>query len=128
MQTKTRKSKIKTYKDLIVWQKAMNLAVAVYMLTKNYPSDEKYGLVSQMRRAAVSIPSNIAEGKLRGGNKEARQFFLISFSSGGELETQIELSKLLPTIKDLDFNSVDLLLEEVMKMLNKFISNLDPNA
>lgn len=119
---------IKTYKDLIVWQKAMDLVLEIYSLTDQYPDEEKFGLVSQMRRAVISIPSNIAEGKLRAGDKEERRFFLVSFSSGGELETQIEVSKRLPKTKDLDFDRAETLLEEVMKMLNKMISNLEPRA
>ena len=62
-----KKNLIHSYKELVVWQKAMDLVVAIYELTKNYPSEEKFGLISQMRRAAVSIPSNIAEGRKRLG-------------------------------------------------------------
>ncbi len=118
---------IHTYKDLIVWQKAMDLVVSVYILTENFPREELYGLISQMRRSTVSIPSNIAEGRLRGHRKEYRQFLRNAYGSGGELETQIEISKRLPNMKDLDFQKVDNLLEEVMKMLNRIISNLKPN-
>ena len=119
---------IHTYKDLIVWQKAMDLVVSVYILTEKFPREELYGLISQMRRSAVSIPSNIAEGRLRGYRKEYRQFLRNAYGSGGELETQIEISKRLPKMKDLDFQKVDNLLEEVMKMLNRIISNLKPNS
>ncbi len=114
--------KINTYKDLIVWQKAMELVVEVYALTKSFPKEEIYGLTSQMRRAAVSVPSNIAEGKLRNYTKEQRQFLLTAFSSGGELETQIEIAKRLPVSKNLEYAKIDSLLSEVMKMLNKMIS------
>ncbi len=110
-----------TYKDLIVWQKSIELVIAVYELTENYPKEEIFGLVSQMRRAAVSIPSNIAEGKLRKGEKEFFHFISIAYGSGGELETQVEISKKLQKTKKLDFRKVDLLLEEVMKMLNKLL-------
>src|SRR3989338_963418 len=99
-----------TYKDLIVWQKAIELAVAVYTLTGKFPKEEKYGLISQMRRAAISIPSNIAEGKLRRSDKELRQFLLVAFASGGELETQIEIAKQLPMMDKLEYESVDSLL------------------
>ena len=115
---------IHSHKDLIVWQKSIQLVVAVYELTEQYPKSELYGLTSQMRRASVSIPSNIAEGRRRGGKKEFEHFLLIAFASGAELETQIEISKLLSFSKDLDFTKVDGLLLEVMKMLNKMISNL----
>jgi len=119
---------INTYKDLIVWKKSIDLTVAVYRLTKQFPKEEIYGLTSQMRRAAVSISSNIAEGKLRNSKKESRKFFLVSFGSGGELETQIEIAKRLEETKNLDYTKMDSLLEEIMKMLNKMISNLNPNA
>ncbi|OGF18690.1 hypothetical protein A3G56_00355 [Candidatus Falkowbacteria bacterium RIFCSPLOWO2_12_FULL_45_10] len=112
------------YKDLIVWQRSMELVVAVYQLTDDFPRQEIYGLISQMRRAAVSIPSNIAEGRRRGGKKEFRQFLLISYGSGAELETQIEIAKRLKFSDSLNFNKVDGLLSEVMKMLNKIICSL----
>ncbi len=111
------------YKNLIVWQKSMDLVVAVYKLTDKFPKSEIYGLISQMRRCAVSIPSNIAEGSKRRTQKDFRQFLFISFSSGSELETQIEIVKRLPFSKDLNFQEVDKLLDEVMRMLNKMLSN-----
>jgi four helix bundle protein len=109
----------KGYKDLTVWQKAMDLAVAVYEITEEFPQDEKFGLVSQMRRAAVSIPSNIAEGSRRKGVKDTRHFFILAFSSGAELETQVQLVKRLSLGKKLEFHDIDELLKEIMKMLNK---------
>ncbi len=118
------KNVIHSYKGLIVWQRAMELTVAVYTLTEQYPKSELYGLVSQTRRATVSIPSNIAEGRMRGGKKEFCQFLLIAYASGGELETQLELARRLSFGKTLDFREVDRLLLEVMKMLNKMLSSL----
>lgn len=115
---------IHSYKDLIVWQRAMELSVAVYTLTEQYPKTEIYGLISQSRRASVSIPSNIAEGRLRGGKREFCRFLLVAYASGGELETQLELAKRLPFGKLLDFRETDRLLLEVMKMLNKMLSSL----
>ena len=112
------------YKDLIVWQRSMELVVAVYQLTDDFPRQEIYGLISQLRRAAVSIPSNIAEGRRRGGKKEFRQFLLISYGSGAELETQIEIAKRLKFSDSLNFTKVDGLLSEVMKMLNKITCSL----
>ncbi len=119
---------IHTYKDLIVWQKSIDLVVEIYRLTGKLPIKEQYGLTSQMRRAAVSIPSNIAEGKLRGHDKEHRRFLLIAFGSGGELETQIEIVKRIYKNIGLEFSRAAPLLAEVMKMLNKLISNLEPKA
>ena len=116
--------KINTYKDLIVWQKSMRLAVEIYKLTDKMPREEIYGLTSQMRRSAVSIPSNIAEGRRRGGRNECKQFFTIAYGSGAELETQVELLKQLPFGNKLSYNSVDGLLSEVMRMINKMLSGL----
>ncbi len=116
---------ISTYKDLIVWQKSMDLVVTVYELTEQFPKSEMYGLISQMRRCAVSIPSNIAEGRRRGSKKDYRQFLIFAYSSGAELETQIEIAKRLPFGNNLNYKKVDSLLNEVMKMLNKMISLLN---
>lgn len=96
----------------------MELVVEIYKLTEKYPSNELYGLTSQSRRCGVSIPSNIAEGRRRGSDKEFFHFLSISFGSGAELETQVELAKRLPFGKNLDFSKVDSLLQEVMKMLS----------
>ena len=115
---------VNTYRDLIVWQKSVELVVAVYELTDKYPRDEIYGLVSQIRRCAVSIPSNIAEGRFRGTKKDFVHFLRISYGSGAELETQIEISKRLKKISGLDYKKVDGLLTEVMKMLNVMIDKL----
>jgi four helix bundle protein len=119
---------MKTYKDLIVWQKSIELVIAIYRLTEKFPKEEMFGITSQIQRAAISMPSNIAEGKMRGGDVEFRRFLLIAFASGAELETQIFISKKLPKTIKLDYNKVDSLLEEIMKMLNKLISQLEPNA
>ena len=115
---------IQSYRDLIVWQKSMQLVVAVYALTENFPRSEVYGLTSQMRRSAVSIPSNIAEGRRRSTKKDFRQFINIAFGSGAELETQLEISKQLPFGKGLNYSLADNLLAEVMKMLNALSNKL----
>ena len=122
---------IKSYKDLIVWQKSIELVLAVYELTEQFPKSEIYGLTSQMRRASVSISSNIAEGKMRGSRKEYRHFLLNAIGSGAELETQIEIAKRLPFSQHLNFSKVNPLLEEIMKMLNVLIQKLnssEPNT
>ena len=115
-----------SYKDLIVWQKSMDIVVDIYKLTDNFPKSEIYGLTSQIRRCAVSIPLNIAEGRGRGkgSKKDYRHFLIIAYGSGTELETQIEIAKRLQFDKNLNFVEVDSLLNEVMKMLNKMISKL----
>lgn len=120
--------KIHTYKDLVVWQKSIDLVTEVYLVTDQFPKEEIYGLTSQMRRAAISIPSNIAEGKLRYSGKECRQFFFIALGSGGELETQIEVAKRIQKTRDFNYSKISSLLEEIMKMLNTLISNLSDRA
>jgi len=119
---------MKTYQDLIVWQKSIELVTNIYRLTEKFPKEEIFGITSQIQRAAVSIPSNIAEGKMRGGNTEFKRFLLIALASGAELETQLFISKKLPKTAKLDYNNIDSLLEEIMKMLNKLISQLGPSA
>ncbi|MFH1608835.1 MAG: four helix bundle protein [Patescibacteria group bacterium] len=119
---------MKTYKDLIVWEKSIGLVVEIYKLVEKFPKEEIFGLTSQIKRSAISIPSNIAEGKMRGGNVEFRRFLFIAFASGAELETQILISKKLPKTEKLDYNKVDSSLEEIMKMLNKLISQLESST
>ncbi|MDD2753800.1 MAG: four helix bundle protein [Candidatus Portnoybacteria bacterium] len=115
---------LNSYKDLKVWQKGLDLVIGVYALTEKFPQSEIYGLTSQMRRASVAIPSNIAEGQKRGHYKEFLQFLFIAYGSGAELKTQIEICKKLPKIKNLDYNNLELVLAEVMKMLNGLITIL----
>ena len=111
------------YKKLIVWEKSIKLVELIYKAVKLFPEDEKYGLVTQLKRCAVAIPSNIAEGSRRGTKKDFRRFILIAFGSGAELETQIEISKRLGFISVSDLDDINNLLEEVMKMLNKLQNN-----
>lgn len=113
-----------SFRDLIVWQKAMDLVVETYKVTGQFPKEELYGLTSQMKRSAVSIPSNIAEGRMRGTRKDYRQFLIISRGSGAELETQVEIAKRLQFGKGIDYRLLDSLLCEVMKILNKMVSSL----
>lgn len=115
---------IKSYKELIVWQKAIELVKQIYMLTEVFPQNEMYGIISQMRRAAISIPSNIAEGYGRKSSKEYGQFYSISYGSALELETQLIIAKELNYIKPSDFDKITSLLEEVLKMLNTMISKM----
>lgn len=94
----------------------MDLVVEIYKITAAFPPDERFGLTTQMRRSAVSIPSNIAEGSKRGGAKEFQQFLRTAYASGAELETQTEVAKRLGL--GTDWSKVDTLLDEVMRMLN----------
>ena len=113
-----------SYRELIVWQKGIEVVIEMYRLAEGFPKSELYGLASQMKRAAVSIPSNIAEGRRRGGKKEFCQFLLIAYGSGAELETQLEIVRRLPWGVGLEISRIDSLLLEVMRMLNKMISSL----
>lgn len=115
---------IKSYKELIVWKKAMNLVKEIYALTEKFPKDELYGLRSQMERAAVSVPSQIAEGYLRGHRKEYTQFLSIAIGSAAELETQILICKSLTKFNSIDFSKAESLLTEVMKMLFVMITKI----
>lgn len=115
---------IKSYKELIVWQKSVQLVKEVYLLTDNYPKSELYAIVSQMRRASISIPSNIAEGYGRKSSKEYTQFLSISYGSALELETQIIISKELQFAQTDKFSKVESILEEVLKMINAMISKM----
>ena len=117
-------TKVQSYKDLIVWQKSMKLVKEIYLVTQRFPSLEMYGLIFQMRRCVVSIPSNIAEGRRRGTRKDFRQFLLIAYGSGAELETQIEISKQLKFVNDASYKISDQLLDEVMRMLNKMTAEM----
>lgn len=113
---------LSSYKDLIVWKKSIELVKEVYVVTKNFPKDELYGLSSQMRRAAISIPSNIAEGYTRRGRNEYIQFLSIAKASGAELETQIIISREL--FSKHDYKKAESLLEEIQKMLYTQVKNL----
>lgn len=114
---------IKSYKDLIVWQKSILLVKEVFLLTESFPQSEKFGIVSQMRRCSVSIPSNIAEGYGRRTIKGTSQFYSIAFGSALELETQIIISKELGLAHDKLFEQSEKILLEVLKMLNKLTGN-----
>ncbi len=117
----------KSYKDLRVWQKSMDLVVELYRATDTLPSTEGYGLTAQIRRAAVSIPSNIAEGNAKGTRKEYRRYILNAFGSGAELETQLEIVKRLPFGKAVFFEKAENLLREIMRMLNRLAAALKRN-
>ncbi|MBI2196135.1 four helix bundle protein [Candidatus Daviesbacteria bacterium] len=113
-----------SYQQLTVWQKAFDLSIKIFRITNKFPKSELYGLVSQMRRCAVSIPSNIAEGYSRGYRQEYLQFLRTAFASGAELETQVLIAKELNFLNVQDFEDISNLLTEVQKMLNKLISSL----
>ncbi|MBQ4511571.1 MAG: four helix bundle protein [Anaerolineaceae bacterium] len=115
---------INNYKDLKVWQKSMDLAFMVYRLVKILPREELYSLSDQMRRAVVSIPSNIAEGCQRGSIKEYIHFLYIAKGSLAELETQLLLCKGFGYINREQTDPIEAQCMEVTKMLNMLINNL----
>lgn len=105
------------FKDLIVWQKSIDLTTEIYSITNGFPSDERFGLTSQIRRAAVSVPSNIAEGAGRRSNKEFKYFLSISLGSSFELETQIIVSHRLNLIDDSKADDIQYRISEIQKMI-----------
>ena len=113
------------YKDLKVWQKSMDLVVDIYTITKKFPDDEKYGLKAQMRRAAVSIPSNIAEGRAKRSTKDFLRFLSIAYGSNAELETQLIIAHRLGYIQVAMFDKLILQTGEIARMLNGMINALE---
>jgi four helix bundle protein len=113
---------LNSYKDLIVWQKSIQLVFEVYRITTLFPKEELYCLTSQMRRAVISIPSNIAEGYKRQGLGEYLRFLNISEASANELETQLIITKKL--YSNINYDKIGELLVEVQKMLFVMIRNL----
>ena len=119
---------IRSYKDLIVWQKAMDVVILTYKLTEKFPGREVYALVSQMRRSAVSIPSNIAEGRGRGTRKDFVHFVRMAYGSASELQTQYLIAKRLEFIHENDATHAFSLLDEVIKMLRSMILKLEAKS
>lgn len=112
---------MKSHKDLDVWRAAIDLARDVYEVTKAYPKEEQYGLVSQMRRSAVSIASNIAEGAARQGTKEFVHFLYVAVGSANELDTQLEISRAANVGKAMDLERVQAEVNRVVMMLRGLI-------
>jgi len=115
---------MKTYKDLLIWQKAMNFVTEIYYSTKPFPRDEQWGLVSQIRRCAVSIPSNIAEGYGRKSTKDYIRFLRITMGSIYEIQTQLEISKNLEYLHNKTFENLYELSREIERMLSSLISKI----
>jgi four helix bundle protein len=113
-----------SFRELLVWQRAMQLTVAIYRLTQGFPREEVYGLTSQIRRAAVSIPSNIAEGHGRLNGSEFRQFLGIARGSNFELRTQLEIARALQIGKPELVNEAESLSHEVGKMMYALLESL----
>ena len=108
----------------MVWQKSMDLAENIYSLLKNFPKEELYSLSTQMKRAVISVPSNIAEGSSKRSTKEYIRFLNISYGSLAELKTQIQLSFRLKFINEDEKNNIKAKIDEIAKMLNGLINAL----
>ncbi len=115
---------IKSYKDLIVWQKSITLVSHIYRISKKFPPEEWYGLASQMQRAAVSVPSNIAEGRGRRSKKDFIQFLYFALGSLAELDTQLIIAEDLFYAQKADYNEAGRLILEIRMMLSKLLSSL----
>ena len=118
---------VKSYRDLVAWQKSMELARKIYLFTKAFPKEELYGLTSQARRAAVSVPANIAEGHARHHRKEYLQFLGIAKGSLAELQTYLFLSEKLKFVEHAQIDSLIKDSEEVEKILAGLTNSLTPS-
>ncbi len=118
---------IQSYKEMIVWQKAMELCTEIYRVSRKFPHEELYALTNQIRRAAVSIPSNIAEGQARKSTPEFVNFLSIAKGSLAELETQMEIAVRLKYLRSEDISSAISLCNEIGKMLVVLMQRLQTN-
>ncbi len=114
-----------TFRDLIIWQKSMDLVTTIYNQTKSFPNTEKFGIVSQIRRSAVSIPSNISEGYGRNSNKDFIRFLNISMGSLFEVQTQAEIAYNLEFMDQEDFEDLFQQSREVERIISSFIRSLN---
>tara|TARA_R110002124_G_scaffold250200_8_gene415253 strand:+ start:226 stop:588 length:363 start_codon:yes stop_codon:yes gene_type:complete len=112
---------MKTFRDLLVWQKSMSFVTEIYKVSKQFPKDENFGLTSQIRRSAVSVPSNISEGYGREGMKDYLRFLNIAMASLFELQTQLEIASNLEYIKREKFDNLYESSREIERMLSSFI-------
>ncbi|MCK4627732.1 MAG: four helix bundle protein [Sedimentisphaerales bacterium] len=117
-------NKINSYRDLIVWQKGLELSYLLYEITRSFPQEEKFGLISQIRRAAVSVPSNIAEGQARHRKKEFIQYLYIAKGSLAELDTQCLIARRLGYVEEPQIKPVFLHIDELQRMLYSLIEKL----
>jgi len=117
--------KIESFRDLEIWQQSIRLVKKIYMVTKGFPRDELYGLISQMRRSAVSIPSNMAEGFARRHDREYRQFLFIALGSFAELSTQVTISRMLDYLNESATNEIQDEIEQLSKMTRSLTSKLN---
>jgi four helix bundle protein len=118
------RSEVQSFRDLQVWQRSMQLTIAVYRLTQQFPREELYGLTSQLRRTAVSVPSNIAEGQGRLGTAEFKQFLGISRGANFELQTQLEIARMIGIGDAKSIEEAESLSHEVGRMLYALLQSL----
>ena len=114
----------KSFRDLVVWQRAMQLTVAAYRLTQKFPREEQYGLISQIRRSAVSVPSNIAEGQGRKSTGEFKQFLGIARGSNFEVQTQLEIARALKFGDSISIDEAEGMSHEVGKMIYGLLESI----
>lgn len=119
---------MKNFKELIIWQKGIEIVKKVYALTKQFPSQEKFGLISQMTRAAVSISANIAEGSSRNSDKDYARFLQLALGSAFELQTYLVIVHEMEWASPDEVHQVEIILEEEIKMLHSFIKKLVANS
>ncbi len=117
-------SEVRTHKDLDVWQESIQLVSDLYQIVSKFPADERYGLTSQIKRAVVSVPTNISEGAARGGIKEYIHFCYVALGSLSELETLLIVSKNLKLINESQFETISNTLTSIIKKLLNFIKYL----
>ncbi|MCP9755790.1 four helix bundle protein [Lacihabitans sp. CCS-44] len=113
-----------SYRDLLIWQKSMDLVTDIYRASARFPKEEVYGLTSQIRRSSISVPSNIAEGYGRRSTGDYKRFLSISLGSLYEFQTQLEVSKRLNYLEESEFEPLNNLSKEIEKMTNSLISKL----
>ena len=119
---------MRDFRELKVWEKAHRFTLQVYRITKNFPSDERFGLTVQLRRAAASVPTNIAEGCGRDSERELARFMSIAAGSASEVEYQLLLACDLNYIQDETYRELNQQVNEVKRMLNSFIQKLTANG
>ena len=119
---------MRDFRELRVWEKAHHFTLQIYRITKNFPSDEQFGLTVQLRRAAASVPTNIAEGCVRDSERELARFMSIAGGSASEVEYQLLLACYLNYIQDETYRELNHQVNEVKMMLNSFIQKLTANG
>ena len=117
----------KAFRDLVVWQRSMDLVERIYEISAAFPRDERFGLTAQIRRSAVSVPSNIGEGSRRKKRKAFLNHLDIALGSQAEVEVQLEIAQRLRFLKMADYKQIQIAVEEIGRMLNGLIVSLQPD-